>query len=287
MKTLTLVLAGMVAVLAAGAPSRAAVTVVDDSGAAVTFATPPQRIISLTPATTEMLFAIGDGPRVVGGTTSDDYPPAARKIARVGDWAPNYERVLALRPDLIVVDDIAEHDAVARLRSLHQTVLAVRPATFPAVEADIRLIGRATGVERGANAVVASMEAKVKEAEAIASGDSKRPAVLPVIAHDPLWVAGSGTFIDDAIRRAGGINTAASVHGYVQYSIEAVLAHPPDVILADQDDARALAHAPAFRSLAAIRAHRIVSIDPDVLQRPGPRLADGILLLAKALHPAR
>src|SRR5882724_3431635 len=88
--------------LAFSAPSYAAVTVVDDSGARVTIARPPQRIVSVTPATTEMLFAVGLEGRIAGGTTSDDYPPAARKITRIGDWTPNYEKIVGVRPDLVI-----------------------------------------------------------------------------------------------------------------------------------------------------------------------------------------
>jgi iron complex transport system substrate-binding protein len=286
MKKLALALLGLVATVTSASPrATAAITVVDDSRTKVVLPHSPRRIVSVTPATTEILFAIGAGPRVVGGTTSDDYPPAARRIARIGDWTPNYEKVLSVHPDLIVVDDIAEHDAVARLRSLRQNVLVIHPSTLPAVENDIKLIGRATGCVRGANAVVAAMEKKIRTAAAIAASDHNRPRVLAVAGHDPLFVAGSDTFIDDGIRRAGGINTVADVHGYAQYSNEAIVARPPDVILAGPDDARALERSPAFRAVAAVRARRFISIDPALLERPGPRLADGILQLAQALHP--
>lgn len=265
----------------------APVTVVDDAGTRVTIAAPPRRIVSVTPATTEMLFAVGLEGRIAGGTTSDDYPPAALKIARIGDWTPSYEKIVGVRPDLVVVDDIAEHAAVARLRSLHLTILVIRPTNLAAVEADLRLIGRATGTERGADIAVRSIEKKLKAAAAIASADQARPRVLPLIGRSPLFVAGGGTFIDDALVRAGGVNVAAGVHGYAQYSPEGVIAGRPDVLLASADDCRALASTPAFRAVPAVRTRRFVTIDPALLDRPGPRLADGVLALAKALHPHR
>jgi len=270
--------------LAFSAPSHAAVTVVDDSGARVTIARPPQRIVSVTPATTEMLFAVGLEGRIAGGTTSDDYPAAARKITRIGDWTPSYEKIVAVRPDLVIVDDVAEHAAAIRLRSLHMPVLIIRPLTLTAVEADMRLIGRATGNLSQANAAVRAVEAKLKQAAAIAAADHKRPRVLPLIGRNPLYVAGGGTFIDDAVVRAGGVNVAAGLHGYAQYSPEGVISGRPDAILASADDCRALAQTPAFRAVPAVRLKRFITIDSNLLQRPGPRLADGVLALAKALH---
>ena len=267
------------------APSIAApLTVIDDAGTHLTIARPPQRIVSVTPATTEMLFADGLGARIVGGTTSDDYPPAAREITRIGDWMPNYEKIVGVRPDLVVVDDTAEHAAAARLRSLHIPVLVIRPTSLATVEADILLIGRATGTLSTARGVVRSMEAKLKQAASITAKSHAHPRVLPLIGRDPLFVAGSGNFIDDAVRRAGGINVAAGVHGYAQYSPEGVISSRPDVLLASSDDCQALAKNPAYRTVPAIRTHRFVTIDPALLDRPGPRLADGVLALAKALH---
>lgn len=265
----------------------APITVVDDGGATVTLPRPPRRIVSLTPAVTEMLFAVGAGPRVVGGTTADDYPPAALKLARIGGWSPSYEKIVAIRPDLAVVDDTAEAAAAVRLRSLHIPVLVIRPVTVAAIEADLTLIGRATGNAVGAGAAMRSMETKLREASTLARRDRARPRVLPLIGHDPLFVAGSGTFIDDAVRRAGGVNVAGSIHGYSEYSPEAALASHPDIILAGPDDVQALTQTPALRAMAAVRARRFALIDPALLQRPGPRIADGVLALARALHPGR
>jgi len=267
------------------APANAApVTVVDDSGARVTIARPPHRIVSVTPATTEMLFAVGLEGRIAGGTTSDDYPPAARKITRIGDWTPNYEKIVGVRPDLVVVDDVAEHAAAICLRSLHMPVLIIRPVTLSAVEADMRLIGKATGNFAQAGAAVRAMEVKLKAAALIAAADHTHPRVLPLIGMNPLYVAGGGTFIDDAIARAGGVNVTAALHGYAQYSPEGVISGRPDAILASAGDCRALAQTPAFRAVPAVRRKWFITIDSNLLQRPGPRLADGVLALAKALH---
>jgi iron complex transport system substrate-binding protein len=248
-------------------------------------ATPPTRIVSLSPGTTEMLFALGLGKYVVGDTVYCDYPPAAKAITKVGDVNTSYEKVLALHPTLIVADAIANARAVARLTALHQPVLAVAPTSFLAVETSLRQIGARTGTIKQANAVVTQMEHKARLAAQIAAADHRpRPRVLIVIQINPLWTAGGGTFMDDLVTRAGGVNIGRAVTGYGPFSKEQVLASEPDVILGDPSVV------PGFRAdmllshLAAVRLGRIYSLPSDLTSRPGPRLADGLVLVAKALH---
>lgn len=262
--------------------TRYPMTVTDDTGARVTIKHLPRRIVSLAPGNTEMLFAAGCGPRVVGDTIFCDYPPAALGLAKVGDSRPNYEEIVALRPDLVVVDDIAQKSVAARLRSMGETVIALRPLNLPAIEADLRLIGTAAGSPAAAAATVARMDREIGAASAIAA-KGIHPRVLAVIGHDPLYVAGRGTFMDDAIVRAGGLD-AVAVRGYAEYSPESVIADAPDVILAGPDDQRALLANPAFRSVPAVRNHRFAAVDPGLLERPGPRITEGILQLAVAIH---
>lgn len=253
--------------------------------APIVHATPPHRIVSLSPGTTEMLFALGLGKSVVGDTVYCDYPPAAKAIAKIGDVNTNYEKVLALHPDLIVADSVANGRAVARLRQLHQTVLAVSPTSLPAVETSLRQIGRQTGTAKQAEAVIAGMEHKARLAAKITASDKRpRPRVLIVVQTSPLWTAGAGTFMDDLVTRAGGINLGASVRGFGTFSKELVLAHPPDVILGDAIVQAAFRADPLLSRLAAVRAGRFYALPGDLTSRPGPRLADGLVLVAKALH---
>jgi len=259
-------------------------TLTDDGGTRLTIKSRPERIVSLTPANTEMLFAIGAGDRLVGDTTACDYPPAALKIAKIGGFIPNYERVVSLKPDLVVTDDIALRAAGPRLRALGEPVLGTRPTTIEAIEADLRLLGQATGCERGATAAVSHMESEMRAADAIVRADPRRPRVLAVIGIDPLWVAGRGTFIDDAIRRAGAVNSTSGVTGFVEYSEETVLTTPPDAIIASKADQRTLLTLPSLQAVPAIRNRRLVTLDPGLMERPGPRLAEGVLQLAQALH---
>lgn len=245
----------------------------------------PTRIVSLSPGTTEMLFALGLGKYVVGDTIYCDYPPAARSIAKVGDVNTSYEKVLALRPDLIVADSVANARAVARLSALHQPVLAVAPTSLSAVETSLRQIGARTGTSAQADAVVGQMEHKARLAAKIAAADRRpRPRVLVVIQVSPLWTAGNGSFMDDLISRAGGINIGRAVPGYGPFSKEQVLANAPDVILGDAAVAAAFRTDPLLRRLPAVAHRRVYALPPDLTSRPGPRLADGLVLVTQALH---
>ena len=246
---------------------------------------PPRRIVSLSPGTTEMLFALGLGRFVVGDTVYCDYPPAAKEIAKVGDVNTNYEKVLALRPELIVADAVANNRAVARLTQLHQTVLAVSPTSLSAVETSLRQIGARTGTTRQAEAAVAQMEHKARLAAQIVQSDKRpRPHVLIVVQTGPLWTAGAGTFLDDLVTRAGGVNIGAAVRGYGTFSKEQVLAHPPDVVLGDANVQAAFRTDPILGRLPAVRTGRFYTLPGDLTSRPGPRLADGLVLVARALH---
>jgi iron complex transport system substrate-binding protein len=245
----------------------------------------PHRIVSLSPATTEMLFALGLGKSVVGDTVYCDYPPAAKAITKIGDVNTSYEKVLSLKPDLIVADAIANSRAAARLTQLHQPVLAVSPTSISAVETSLRQIGQRTGTAKQAESVIAGMEHKVRLAARITAADRRpRPRVLIVVQISPLWTAGAGTFMDDLVTRAGGINIGHSVSNYGPFSKEQVLVHPPDVILGGAEVQSAFHTDPIFRRLAAVRTGRFYALPGDLTSRPGPRLADGLVLTAKALH---
>lgn len=245
----------------------------------------PKRIVSLSPGTTEMLFALGLGKRVVGDTTYCDYPPAAKAIAKVGDVNTSDEKVLALHPDLVVADGVANARAVARLTRLHLPVLAVTPTSLAGVEDSLRQIGARTGMGARANVVIGQMEHKLRLAAQIAAADHRpRPRVLVVVQTAPLWTAGRGTFMDDLVTRAGGVNVGSAISGYGTFSKEQLIIHPPDVILGDAGTQAAFQANPLLRRLPAVRAGRIFAIDPDLTSRPGPRLADGLVLVARAIH---
>ena len=263
----------------------ALVSLTQPLGAAPAKPTYPKRIVSLSPGTTEMLFALGLGGRVVGDTTYCDFPPAAKRVAKVGDVNTSDEKVLALHPDLVVADGVANARAVARLTRLHLPVLAVTPTSLSGVEGSLHQIGARTGTAARANVVIGQMEHKLRLAAQIAAADHRpRPRVFVVVQMAPLWTAGRGTFMDDLVTHAGGVNVGGAILGYGTFSKEQLIIHPPDVILGDAGAQAAFQANPLLRRLPAVRAGRVFAVDPDLTSRPGPRLADGLVLVARAIH---
>jgi len=232
-----------------------------------------------------MLFALGLGGEVVGDTVYCNYPPAAQKIAKIGDVNTSYEKVLALRPDLIVADAVANSRAVQRLKQLRQPILSLRSTSLAGVERSLTLLGLRTGTGGRAGQVVGEMERKVHLAENLAARDKRPPPhVLIVVQTAPLWTAGAGTFLDDLVAHAGGVNVGHSVPGYGAISREQILTNPPDVILGDATVQTSFDADPILKRLPAVRRGRFYSLPADLTSRPGPRLADGLVLVAKALH---
>ena len=232
-----------------------------------------------------MLYALGLGRYVIGDTVYCDYPPAARAVAKIGDVNTNYERVLALRPDLIVADAVANSRAVTRLKQLRQPVFSVRPTSLAGVEDSLWQIGARTGTGAQATRVIAEMERKGRQAAMRAGRDIRpRPRVLIVVQTAPLWTAGAGTFLDDLVTRAGGVNIGRAVPGYGAFSKEQVFTNSPDVVLGDASVQAAFRADPLLSRLPAVRRGRFYALPADLTSRPGPRLADGLLLIAKALH---
>jgi iron complex transport system substrate-binding protein len=280
-------LAAVVAfLLTMASPARSApIRVRDARGKLFVASTPPKRIVSVAPANTEILFALGLGPRVVGVTDYCDYPPQARKLPKVGGVQLNYERILSLRPDMILATVNLQAGAIARMDALHLRVFAIDPHTVAETIGAIQLVGRATGTEQAAHAVARRMRATLAGIRRPPPG--KRLRVLHIIQLQPLIVAGPGTFMDDCIRLAGGVNVAADAKApYPTFSVEEAVLRKPQVILTAKRNLAALRSSPVWRTVPAVANGHIYSPDPDLLERPGPRVVDGVALLAGILRRA-
>jgi len=248
-------------------------------------AVPVERIVSIVPSATEMIYALGLGDRLVADTRNCDYPATARSKPHIGDMNVNVEAVVAMRPDLVVGDADLNARDIARLRQLNLSVLALHASTIGDVEGNLLLLGKATGAQPAARRVVARMQVDVKEARSIAARDTWHPKLLRVVEYDPLYVAGHNTFVGEIIETAGAKN-AVSASGYPSYSREMAVAAMPDVILCSRDDAPRLEADPAWRIVPAVRHHRVYTIDSNLIDRPGPRLADGLLMIARIVRAA-
>lgn len=270
-------------------PSEAAgaLTAVDDRGVRLRLTTPPRRIVSLSPSLTETLFAIGAGSRIVGVTTYCDYPPAARKIAKIGDYNTSVEKVVALRPDLIVAGAKANRlaiQALGRVHDIDKALFAVEPENLTELYDAIHRLGAITGCVEGSRRTVAHMKRVVRSAGRLRKSSSPRPRVVFVLQRDPIWVAGSGTFVDDMIRAAGGVNLGRSAgKGYVPLSLERLIALNPEVILSTHSTTRDLKRRSGWSRLSAIRNGRVYKLGFEAV-RPAPRLADAVASIAKLLH---
>ncbi|MCC6731357.1 MAG: ABC transporter substrate-binding protein [Chthonomonadales bacterium] len=278
------ILAGAVS-MAGTAPLR----VRDARGVTVTLARPPARIVSLTPGNTEILFALGLGPKVVGDTAYCDWPVAARKLPKVGDVNISIEKVIALRPDLILASASASRRAIAaleRVRGYRSRVFAIDPQNFTELYGAIESIGAITDRAGAARRLVSRMRAGVTAVHRAALRDATRPRVLVVVQTKPLWVVGSHNFMDDIVTLAGGINVGrGSGKGFHPFSLERVIAARPDVLLVGADSAATIRSSPAWRAVRAVRRDAVHTAGMDDFGRPSPRLVEALLAVARALHP--
>lgn len=269
------------------AESAFPVTITDDAGRSVTIEAAPERIVSLAPANTEILFAIGAGNRVVGVTTYDDYPAEVTEIAQVGDFAgPNLEAVAAADPDLVLATTGVQGDVIAKLEELGAIVIAVDPQTLDGLYEAISEVGMATGERDGAEAVIAGMAADVSEIEEAVSGLEPASAFIE-IGQNPLFTVGTGTLLHELVTIAGGTNVVTEP-GYVPYSVEQLVESDPAVYLATKgssSDPAAIEQRAGFSDIAAIKNGRVVIMDDNLVSRPGPRAVLGLRQIAEGLHP--
>lgn len=267
-------------------------TITDDAGRRVTVQRPPQRIVSLAPSNTEILFAIGAGPLVVGVDSFSDHPAQVRDLPRVGGYLDtNYEKIVELRPDLILT--IAGSQQVPRLEELGLTVVVVQPQTLDDVLDRVLLVGQLTGHVDGARRVVAEMRRAIETVgRAVAGAPARRrPRVFYEVWHDPPMTVGPGGFIHDVIVRAGGVNVFADARqAWPQVSLEELVRRDPQVIITTSresyDQLRARRR-PGWEGITAVRRGAILLLDPGIIARPGPRLVQGLEQIARYLYPDR
>lgn len=246
------------------------------------------RVVSLAPSMTEALFAIGAGDSVVGVSRYCDFPEEATHRPRVGGFLdPSLEAILALSPTLVVgARSPSNRGVVDTLERHHVAVYFPEDESMAGVREMLRELGSRTHHERQADALVAAMNQHLLAIESALAGRA-RPRVLLVFNQNPLSVAGPGTFPDEMLRRAGGDNAVREGTGYPTLSIERVMELSPDVII----EAWMGASAPRasdwsrYTSVPAVANHRVIAIEDERLLRPGPRLVDGVAVLARVIHP--
>jgi iron complex transport system substrate-binding protein len=265
--------------------------ITDEIGRQVAIKPDPRRIVSLAPNLTETLFALGLGERVVGVTSYCDYPAEARAKEKVGDTLrPNLERLIALKPDLVLITTSSQLESLTRqLGQLGTPIYVTNPRTVVGVVESIRKLGGVTGAGARAEEIAAAMERRVDEVRRQVAGRPE-PRVLYVLQNSPLITAGRDTFISDLIRLAGGKSISGEeAADYPQFSRETVIARAPEVIIIPASHGTELVNEDAvrreFAATPAVRENRVARVNPDVIDRPGPRIVEGLEAVARALHP--
>jgi len=277
---------------ASSAPSAAAfpVTVKDFQDRAVTVPKRPERVVSIGPSITEFLFALGAGPRVVGVDDFSDEPAAARTLEKVGGIKVNFEKVVALRPELVLSVKFSD-GTIEKLTSAGLLVMVVDPQTASDVARTATLLGRAVGAE--GDALARDIQKKVDDVRAKTAAATSKPRVYHEIdASDPtkIFTVGPGSYIDDLITIAGGANIAAkAATAYPQLSAEEVLRADPEVIVLAAADYSAKPEEVAARAgwsaITAVKNKRFGTIAPNLINRPGPRVGEAAEAYARIVHP--
>jgi iron complex transport system substrate-binding protein len=265
----------------------------DQTGRSVNIPEKPERLISLAPSITETLYALDLGDQLVGDTDYCEYPPEARLKPHVGSVLnPNLEKIVALRPDLILGSpEVNRIETADRLERLGIPVYGVAAKTVEETLNSINDLGRLLGRETQAHDLVTQLRERMTAVEDRVSGQ-RRPKVLFVVWYRPLMAAGSRTFVGDVIRRAGGISISDDLSGeWPRLSLEEALRRDPDVILFPHtqsfapalDEFRTL---PGWKEFRAVKNHRLHFVS-DAIVRPSPRLVDALEEVAAILHPGR
>lgn len=249
------------------------------------------RIVSLSPSTTEAVFAIGAGAKLVGRSRYCDFPPAVTTLPQVGGFVdPNLEAILALRPDVVFGARGPAGSAIAdKLSARGITTYFPETESFAAIDAMILGVGERTGAADRGRLAVEKLHAEIEAVERSVEG-KPRPRVLLVFGLEPLSVAGPSSFPDEMIRRAGGTNVITEGGAYPTIGIERVLALDPDVIvnaamMEERASERLRKDAPGWSRARAVQGDRVPTLTGEAVLRPGPRIGEGLAQLASAIHP--
>jgi iron complex transport system substrate-binding protein len=277
-------------------PSAAAypLSLKDDEGTAVTIPARPNRIVSLTPATTEILFAVGAGPRVKGVTDADDYPPAAKQITQVVKLgAVDVEKIVGLGADLVIAggNSFNSPDSIAKLRSLGIPVVVVYAADVAGVFRDIGLVATAAGAAAAGASLVASLQSQVDAVvAAVATAGAPRPRVFYELdATKQVYTFADGIVQDDLIRMAGGDPITTGSPTVFSIPLEKLVVADPQLILlgdaAYGTTPAQVAARPGWSVMTAVKTGAIRAVDDTLVSRPGPRIVEALRALALAIDP--
>lgn len=273
------------------------IVVADGEGYEVRLDAPAQKIVSLAPSNTELLFALGAEKQIIARDDFSNYPEAATSIASVGGnmGKLNLEEIARLQPDLILASPLTSPEGIQSLKTITPSVFVVpNPQSFDALFTNLKTVGLLTGRSAEAETLVNELSARVKAVEEKVTQVTERPKVFYELdATDPAkpWTAGPGTFIDMIIGKAGGQNLGASLQGeWVQVSQEELIVQNPDIILLGDATYGGVKPAdvaarPGWEAIAAVKNNQVFEFNDDLVSRPGPRMVQGLEEMARIFHP--
>jgi ABC-type Fe3+-hydroxamate transport system substrate-binding protein len=264
--------------------------VIDEAGRHVVLPNKIDRIVSLAPNLTEIVFAVGAGDRLVGRTSYCDYPPQAKSVTEIGDTMhPSIERIIALKPQVVLVSTASQLESFTKqLDDQKIAVYVTNPKNLDEIFLSIERLGELFGTSETARKLATELRNRTQTvAAAVASAKPVR--VFYQVSDQPLYTIGRDAYLTDLIKRAGGVSVTADVPtAFPRYSDEAALASKPEAIILPSGGAMGNANssfASALKNSPAVLNNRVYKINDDHLSRPGPRLVDGLEELARALHP--
>lgn len=285
------------ALLPSATATQTLIQLKDGLGNVIELAHPAQRIVSLAPSNTEILFAIGAGPQVVGRDSFSDYPAEASKVKDIGGGFGqlNTEEIVALQPDLVLASALSSAEQVKALQDLGLKVFSLpNPTDFDGLYINLLTVATLTGHTNEAQSLISTLKNRVQAVEAKMATVEKRPLVfyeLDSTQPDAPWTAGPNTFIDTLITMAGGTNFGHELSGdWVQVSIEEIIRREPDLILLGDATwggvtPESVAARPGWDKLQAVQHGTVFVFDDNLVSRPGPRLVDGLEAMAALLQP--
>lgn len=271
-------------------------TIIDDTGAVVTIPQEPQRIISIAPSNTEILFALGLEDKIVGITNYCNFPEETKNIEKIGEMSPlNLEKIVSLKPDFILAYAGFQLQEIPRLRELGLNTIVIEPLSLKETLKSIQMVATVCGIPEKGNTLVENLSQRVDKIKTEVSKIeiTKRPKVFIGGIYETIWTPGEGTLFNELISLAGGRNIAADFSGWTKISQELIVKEDPDIIIIPTgamnpgDELKIeenIYQRPGWSNLSAVKTQKIFIVNEDLFFRAGPRLVDGLERLYKIFY---
>lgn len=264
-------------------------TLKDSNGNEVVIEKEPKKIVSVAPNITELIYALGKGDELVGRTDYCDYPEAAKKVQSIGSLTdPNVEKIIELKPDVVIASTHFKEDVAKKLQGLGIKVVVLYDSTnLNGAYNSISTLGKIVNAQSKADDLVSSMKKKIADINEKVK-NKKAPKVYYVVGFgkDGDFTATGDTFISQMIEMAGGDNIAKDASGW-KYSLEKIIENDPEYIVISKNYGmkKQFEETPGYKDLSAVKNNKVIEIDDNLLNRQGPRIAEGVEALAKIFHP--